>query len=101
MSRTTDGKIRVVGLREAFQSILTERPKGVLCFYKRLKSVLKTRPCIFARRAAKPSQMLVSVGTGGVHLAAVRCLNSATALMSTQKLVGHQLVFGFTLTLLS
>ena len=64
MSRPTDGKIRVAGLREAYQSILTERPKGFSCSYKRLKSFLKTH--------TKPSQMLVSVGIGGAHLVAVR-----------------------------
>ena len=42
MSAATDGKIRVAGLREAYQSILTERPTGFSCFYKRLKSSLKT-----------------------------------------------------------
>lgn len=68
MGEPTDGKIRVAGLREAYQSILTGRPKGFSCFYKRLKSFLKTdRVCVC--RAAKPSQMLVSVEIGGVHLA--------------------------------
>lgn len=37
--------------------------------------------------------MLVSAGIGGVHLTA-----PASALMSAQELVGHLLVFGFTLT---
>ena len=47
MSAATDGKIRVAGLREAYQSILTERPKGFSCIYKRLKSFLKTdRVCV-------------------------------------------------------
>lgn len=42
--------------------------------------------------------MLVSAVSGGIHLQAVWYLNSASAPVSTQKLVGHQLVFGFTLT---
>lgn len=100
MSRATDGKIRVAGLREAYQSILTERPKGVSCFYKRLMSVLKTRLCVFACGGLSQARCWCLLELVAFTSPAVRCLNSASAsaLMSAQKLVGHPLVSGFTLT---
>lgn len=100
MSRATDGKIRVAGFREAYQSILTEEVKGISCFYKRLMSVLKTRLCVFACGGLSQARCWCLLELVAFTSPAVRCLNSASAsaLMSAQKLVGHPLVFGFTLT---